>query len=142
MLKGGFVAGLLLAGTVAAQSGEWRGTWSATAKGLAISGGWTARAGTEPNTGTGAWTLYDHSGKTIAAGSWSARKAEKAWEGSWSARLPDGKVLSGKWATQAPLNPVASFTELFESAAKDVLSGTWQHGGDSGAWSIRTAGKR
>lgn len=127
---------LLAPAWLAAQGEEWRGTWSATGGRGVLAGGWTARRHTEPNTVVGTWTLVDPNGRQLAAGTWSARKAGKAWQGSWQARESKG-AMAGTWSARLAGNAAAPFAALFEAALRDAISGGWQRGRQSGAWSIR-----
>jgi hypothetical protein len=132
------LASLSLAAT--AQAKNWSGTWTATAgAGKAFGGTWDAASGDDPNTVQGSFAVVDPSGTTLAAGTWAARKDAKTWQGSWQARAASGQVFSGTWRAQAQLPSTASFAELFELAATQIVRGTWAMGAAySGAWSIRT----
>jgi hypothetical protein len=120
------------------QSGR-EGSWSATSRtGLTLKGTWTAVA--DPKTGavTGTWTLDGAQGKTAMRGGWSAAKSPKGWTGAWRAVVTGRKgEYSGSWDATVDLKPDAPFAGLFELALKDVVSGGWRAGGQSGAWSIR-----
>ncbi len=129
---------LAVAAQLGAQSPSWRGTWSATGLGRTLTGAWTARSGDDSNTVLGSWTLLDPAGKPLASGYWSARKAEKSWEGAWQTRDAKGLTLSGSWSAQAPIPVPAGLSGLLEAALSQVAKGTWQRGGRKGAWAIRT----
>jgi hypothetical protein len=101
-------------------------------------GTWTAHAGAEPDTAAGGWKLLNNDGGVQSSGTWSLRKLGGQWHGSWSARLPDDRIISGEWTANTKLDPSASFLDLMGTAVSDVVSGTWQSGRQSGAWSIRT----
>ncbi|HWP60798.1 MAG TPA: hypothetical protein VNL14_23085 [Candidatus Acidoferrales bacterium] len=113
-------------------------TWSAvTSAGRTFAGTFTADA--DPATGTvsGIWTLRDSAGKNVMGGSWSANKTEKGWNGAWSARVLGSKnEYSGTWTTSHRFPTGASFADLFEAAAKEVIGGEWLATGNSGSWSI------
>ena len=128
---------LLLAGCVWPLLGQTYGTWTATGAGQTLSGAWTAQPHTEPNTMWGKWSLRDPYGREMAGGSWSARKVAKAWRGSFQAQVVGGSAVSGNWTARVGKGADASFTELFESAMKAAVSGSWHRGRRAGAWSIR-----
>jgi len=123
-----------------AQPPAWKGTWSATAGGRKLAGSWTARVHAEPTAGWGFWSLLDPSGKQLATGSWSARKAERSWQGNWQAQYqaPSKQAFSGTWTARSNLDPSAALSELLQSALADIVSGTWGTDKLSGNWSIRT----
>ncbi len=125
-------------GIAAAQPARWHGTWSATDGRTTLRGTWSANAGDNPDIGLGQWTMLDASGRVIAGGTWSARKAEQRWEGSWRARDPSGHTYSGSWTAQLPLQPPAHFSDMLELSLSKVVSGGWRTArGRAGAWSIR-----
>ena len=133
------VVGLWLwAGVFSAQSTRWRGTWTATVGGQPVTGTWTASLGENPNVALGGWTLLDGSGKPIASGTWSARKADKGWQGAWQARVSSGQTHSGTWTARSPIVSPARLVDLLDFALTNITSGTWQTTRkQSGAWSIR-----
>ena len=128
---------LVLVAPLGAQSGLWSGTFSATGFGRTRTGAWTATRADDSNTVLGSWTLLDPAGKPLASGSWSARKAEKRWEGAWQTRDAKGQTLSGSWTAQSPIPAPSGLTDLLDYALSQVASGAWQRGGRRGAWSIR-----
>ena len=137
---------LLLAATIfaaqpAAQTtlGRRSNTWAArSSTGLTLAGTWTAKA--DPKTGavTGTWTLNDAQGRVTASGGWSAAKSPSGWSGSWRAAAA-GRAgeYAGTWTARVTLAPDARFAELFAKAAEAAVSGTWQAGSQSGAWTIQ-----
>lgn len=118
-----------------------RGSWSASSRtGLTLGGTWTATA--DPKTGsvTGAWTLIDEKGTIVRRGAWSAAKSPKGWTGAWRAAVSGSKgEYAGTWSADVDLEPDVRFADLFELAVKTVVSGAWQVGRQSGAWSIRAS---
>jgi hypothetical protein len=120
------------------------GTWSArTSTGVTFGGTWTAAA--DPKTGavTGTWTLNDASGRTVRSGGWSAAKSPKGWSGAWRAAVSGAQgEYSGTWTASLDLKPDAPFADLFQSALKAAVSGSWRAGAQSGAWSIRASAAR
>ena len=131
---------LSLSLAAAAQPKTWGGTWVATvgSGGRAFRGTWDATPGRDPDTVLGNWTVMDQAGATVADGTWSARKAEKIWKGSWQARGRSGQQYAGTWRAQSQLPPSTQFAELFEFALTKIAGGTWQMStAYSGTWSIR-----
>jgi len=117
------------------------GTWAASnGGGQTFIGTWTAIPDSTGKTVTGTWTLGDPRNPPSMNGAWSAAKAATRWNGAWRA-VAAGKTqeYSGTWASGVDLNGSATFAELFEKAVGAALSGTWQMGPQSGAWSIRAA---
>jgi hypothetical protein len=117
--------------------GARSGTWSATSGKSTFMGTWTAVPDTN-RTVTGTWTLADAEGKTVAFGGWSAATASGRWSGAWRANIT-GRAgeYSGTWTSSVGATPNARFGDLFERAARMVVSGTWTTRARSGAWSIR-----
>ena len=118
---------------------NWFGTWSARASsGLTLMGTWTAIPDPTNGTVTGTWSLPNAQGNEVASGAWSAAKSPERWTGGWRAVIA-GRAgeLSGTWTADGDLEGARSFVDLFEKAVEAIVSGTWQGGGRSGAWSIR-----
>jgi hypothetical protein len=114
-------------------------TWAArSSTGQMLAGTWTASE--DPKTGavTGAWTLVDAQRRTVASGGWSAAKSPKGWTGSWRA-LAVGRSgeYAGTWTASVDLKADAKLHDLFVRAIEAAVSGTWQAGGQSGAWTIQ-----
>jgi hypothetical protein len=116
------------------------GTWAArSGAGLTLGGTWTAVADAKTGAVTGTWTLNDAGGKVLRRGGWSAAKSPKGWSGAWRAVVTGSQgEYSGTWRADVDLKPDARFADLFESALKAVVGGSWRAGAQSGAWSIRT----
>jgi hypothetical protein len=133
-----FLAALLIF-TVQASGVEIRGTWSASSNaGRSFAGTWTAEA--HPESGlTGTWTLRDAAGKILMSGAWSASKSPTAWSGAWRAIVTGAGEYVGTWTAQSSLAHKRSLADLFESASRAVVTGTWKTGPYSGSWSIRAA---
>jgi len=136
-LRARWWGGLALVAQLGAHSPQWSGTWAATGLGRTLTGTFAATRGDDSHTVLGYWTLLDPAGKSLASGSWSARQAEKRWEGAWQTRDAKGQTLSGSWTAQSPLPAPSGLTDLLEAALSQVAHGTWQRGGRRGAWSIR-----
>ncbi|CAN5754746.1 hypothetical protein BH18ACI5_BH18ACI5_04120 [soil metagenome] len=118
---------------------QCRNTWSArSSTGQTLAGTWTIGNDTANGAGTGTWTLVDANGRTLARGGWSAAKAKTEWTGAWRSIVSGTKIeYAGTWSAAVDLKPNAPFANLFEMAAREVVSGKWRAGGHSGAWSIR-----
>jgi hypothetical protein len=121
-----------------ASGAQLQGTWSATSPRGTLAGSWTA----EDHQGavvTGTWTLQDAGGKILLQGGWSASKSAQSWNGAWRSSVTgSGGEFAGTWAGSVAASPQANVIEMFASALRAVVSGTWKSGGASGAWSIRT----
>jgi hypothetical protein len=115
------------------------GTWSAaTGGGIPFAGTWTATADATHRTVIGTWTLVDAQRKPIANGNWSASKSADKWSGAWRANVADRPgEYTGTWTASAELKASGSFADLFEKAARTMVSGTWRAGAYSGPGSIR-----
>ncbi len=120
--------------------GTLSGAWSATNGSTTFMGTWTALPDTTRGTVIGTWTLADPQGATVAFGGWSAAKSAAQWAGTWRANIT-GRAgeYTGTWTSSVDLRPAARFVDLFATAARTVVSGTWNTSGRSGAWSIRAA---
>lgn len=115
---------------------ELQGTWSATSPRGYLAGTWTAEDHQSAGV-TGTWTLQDATGKTLLQGGWSASKSPQAWNGAWRSTVSGGSgEFAGTWTSSVSASPQAHLIEMFVSALRAVVSGTWQ-AGSSGTWSIR-----
>jgi hypothetical protein len=114
-------------------------TWAArSSTGQTFEGTWTASE--DPKTGavTGGWTLLDAQRRVIAQGGWSAAKSPTGWSGSWRAvAVGRSSEYSGTWSSKVDLAPASKLSELFAKALEAAVSGTYQTGGQSGAWTIQ-----
>jgi hypothetical protein len=125
--------------SVLASAAELSGSWSASSSGRILAGTWTAAPHQQTGGVTGAWTLRDPGGKILMSGSWSASKSPQTWNGAWRAMVAGGGEYSGTWTAESPLAPEAPLAELFASAVRAVVAGTWKAGPYSGSWSIRAS---
>jgi hypothetical protein len=131
----------MLAGSAILASGaELHGVWSATSKAGNLAGTWTAEAHPESGGVTGVWTLRGPDGKLLMRGGWSASKSPQEWNGAWRANVTGraGEYL-GTWTVTTTLAPGAPLSDMIESALREVVTGTYKAGADSGSWSIRTS---
>jgi hypothetical protein len=109
---------LLVASVPAAASDEPRpvieGSWIATFGQRQFRGEWSAQAlANNTNAAVGSWTVFDDGEQIVMRGTWSAEKAANRWEGSWSARVENGPVLSGTWGA----DPKSMAGKTFEGPA-------------------------
>jgi hypothetical protein len=132
---------MLAVSSVLASGAEMRGSWSASStNGRSFGGTWTAEAHKESGGVTGTWTLRESAGKVLMSGVWSASKSPQAWNGAWRAIVAGGSGdYSGTWTAEGALAPESRLADLFESAIRAVVSGTWKVGAYSGAWSVRAS---
>ena len=116
------------------------GTWGArTTSGPTLMGTWTAVPDSTGNIVTGTWTLADAQGRPVANGAWSAAKSPDRWTGAWRSVVAGRPgEYSGTWTAAADMKAYPWFADLFEKAVKEIVSGNWRAGNQSGAWSIRT----
>ena len=111
----------LLAASVSAAMGQQprpviEGSWIATFGQRQFRGEWSAQAlATNTNAAVGSWTLFDDGEQIVMRGTWSAEKAANRWDGSWSARVENGPVLSGTWGA----DPKTMAGKSFGHAAPD-----------------------
>ena len=116
---------------------ELKGTWSATSPRGVLAGTWTAEDQQSAGV-SGTWTLQDASGKILLQGGWSMSKSAQSWNGAWRSTISGGSgEFAGTWTSSLSASPQANLIEMFQSALRAVVSGTWKMGSSSGAWSIR-----
>lgn len=118
--------------------GRRTNTWAArSSSGLSLAGTWTATE--DPKTGavTGTWTLLDK-GRVTANGGWSAAKEPSGWNGSWRA-VATGRSgeYAGTWTAMVDPRSTGKLIDLFTKAIEGAISGTFQSGKQSGAWTIQ-----
>ena len=123
---------------VMASGTELQGTWTAASPRGTLAGTWTAEDHDSAGV-TGTWTLQDASGNILLQGGWSASKSARLWNGAWRSTVSGGSgEFAGTWTSSVSASPQADLIEMFKSALREVVSGTWQ-AGSSGTWSIRAA---
>jgi hypothetical protein len=129
--------------SLAADQGQWQGTWVATAGGgIALAGTWNAVPGEAPDTIAGSWSLRDQNGSELATGTWAAGKEGKVWKGTWQARRASSQVYDGSWRAPSELPATARLPGLLEAAISNAISGSWRMGSYAGAWTIRAYAPR
>jgi hypothetical protein len=129
----------LAVSAVLASGAELRGTWSASTGTRNLAGTWTADS-REDGSATGTWAIQDATGKILIQGGWSLSKAAQSWDGAWRATVSGSAAeYAGTWTGTVSRPPDARLAEMFESALRAVVSGTWKSGPYSGSWSIRAS---
>jgi hypothetical protein len=144
MTKWGLTVTLLLASCAVAQQAPrtLRGNWSATAgPNQVLRGRWLARVLPDtPNTARGSWTLLNKRNQVVLQGTWAARKSARGWYGTWAARIPNGRSVSGKWkAEMATSNckTCKTFEDMLKQATEEQIFGSWQSGPARGNWRLQ-----
>ena len=103
---------LLLASCAVAQPvPSLQGSWIATAgPSRFLRGRWSAQILPDTkNAANGSWALFSESNQVVLEGTWSARKSESGWRGTWSARIQKGRpylvpgTLRWRTSTARPL---------------------------------------
>ncbi len=117
-------------------SSVFRGTWKATADPTQIlRGTWSGQTlAHSPNTAWGSWTLLNEASEIFLRGTWSAQKVRQGWQGSWTARTPNGRSLSGAWTGDLQDFSVKTFQEMLERTAATEVAGSWRSGRKRGNW--------
>jgi hypothetical protein len=129
---------LMLGGATLLSAEQISGGWSANVAGRTLGGAWTAQPHEQQDTAWGTWSLLDRSGRKLASGTWSARKVAGQWEGGWQAEVDGRGSYSGSWAADAGVDGSAPMFKLFQTAADDVVHGTFRTSSRiSGSWAIR-----
>ncbi len=117
------------------------GRWLATADdGRVFAGTWSAAFAVEtPNAAIGAWKLVDETGtKVLMRGTWSARRVQGAWRGSWAARVEGSGAASGQWTADAKSATGAkTFRDLLALTGEKQIGGTWRAGRSHGNWWLK-----
>jgi hypothetical protein len=114
-----------LTGSWMASTGEeryFRGTWSAEI------------SAQNRNAARGSWTLLGDGGDVVMEGTWSARKAEQGWQGSWTARISKGGSLSGSWSADLAAVAGKTMEEMLNRTNQKQVAGSWQSGRYQGYW--------
>lgn len=113
-----------------------QGSWIATAESNRVfRGHWLAHVLPDArNAASGTWTLVNDNNQVVLEGTWSARKSAGGWQGTWSARIRNGRPLTGTW--QAALGDFngKTFEDMLKRAAEKQISGSWQSGRAQGNW--------
>jgi hypothetical protein len=140
-----FVLAVLAAALAFAQqsSRSLTGDWMATAGQQVLRGAWTAQTSSRTsNSAYGSWTLIAGDGELVAQGTWSARKSAGEWHGTWTARVGNGRSLSGSWDAAVSDSKIKTFAEMFQATSKKQISGEWHSGGNAGNWWLEASPPR
>jgi hypothetical protein len=118
------------------------GSWIATFGQRQFRGEWSAQAlANNTNAAVGSWTVFDEGEQIVLRGTWSAEKAATRWEGSWSARVENGPVLSGTWGADPKSMAGKTFEDLLRQTGEKQIAGWWRgRAGQHGNWWLRALG--
>jgi hypothetical protein len=110
-----------------------RGTWAASAGPRTFHGRWWAELHTNTkNAASGSWTLLSDSNQILLEGAWSARKSQRVWEGTWTARVKSGRPFSGTWSSD--LKEGTTFEDMLKLAIEKQATGSWVSERMQGNW--------
>jgi hypothetical protein len=115
---------------------ELTGMWKATVgNGPVMQGMWLAQISkASPNAASGSWSLLSDGGEIVLQGTWSARKTGQSWQGSWRARVGNGRSLSGTWSAALSESKGQTFQEMLALTMQKQIGGAWQSGPYQGNW--------
>jgi len=100
-----------------------------------LRGGWSAEVSPgSRNRAQGSWTLLSDAGEILLQGTWSARKADRDWQGTWTARTSNGRSLSGTWSAYLPDFTGKTLEEMLKRTLVKQVAGSWQSGRHQGNW--------
>jgi hypothetical protein len=119
--------------------GALRGNWIATAGPTRFFRGfWSGEIlpGTH-NAAKGSWTLLGDRGQILLEGTWSAKKSDGAWQGTWSARVTRGRSFSGSWNAAIADSGAKTFEDMLKQTFEKQVSGSWQSGRLQGNWQLQ-----
>ena len=117
------------------------GEWIATVEsGRSLRGRWVGQALPEdPNALHGSWLLLSDSGKIALSGTWSARKTQRGFRGSWSVQDQSHRTVSGTWRVAVGSGGGTTLQQLLEQTLVGQVSGAWRSGRRQGQWWVRGA---
>jgi hypothetical protein len=123
---------------------ELTGTWKATAgNGPMLQGMWLAQlSNANPNASSGSWSLLNDASEVVLQGTWSARKTSQRWEGRWTARVGNGRSLSGTWSASLGDFNGKTFQEMLALTMQRQIGGAWQSGRYQGNWWLEASGPK
>ena len=137
------MCGLWLLGVAMGSTGKgqtattvYQGSWTASAGGERyLRGTWSGQlSGASRNSAQGSWTLISDAGEVLMEGSWSARKAGQAWEGTWTARVARDGSFSGTWSADLKASDGKTLEEMLMRTIEKQVAGAWQSGRMAGYW--------
>jgi hypothetical protein len=114
----------------------FRGNWTATADPTQIfRGTWSAQTSAHsPNAARGSWTLLNQASEIVLQGTWSASKLREGWQGTWTAKTPNGRPFSGTWTAELADFSGNKFQEMLERTVVREVAGSWRTGRQHGNW--------
>jgi len=123
---------------------ELTGMWTASVgNGPLLRGTWLAQVSTATsNAASGSWSLLNDASEIVLTGTWSARKASRSWEGSWTARVKGGRSLSGTWSAGLADFNGKTMREMLALTMQKQIAGAWQSGRYQGNWWLEGSGKK
>jgi hypothetical protein len=87
----------------------------------------------------GTWNLVSRAGQVLLTGTWSARKRDGAWDGTWTAQPENGPVYEGAWSARVRIPPKSVFSDMLDAARKAAVTGGWEtRGGLRGGFTVWT----
>jgi hypothetical protein len=115
------------------------GEWIATVdSGQSLRGKWVGQTLPEdPNALHGSWLLLSDTGRILLSGTWSARKAQHGFRGSWSAHDQSRRAVSGTWRVTAGSSGVTTLQQLLEQTLAGQVAGAWRSGRRQGQWWVK-----
>lgn len=117
----------------------FRGNWTATAGPTQIfRGTWSAQTSPHrPNAAQGSWTVLNEASEIVLQGTWSASKSREGWQGTWTAKTPNGRPFSGTWTADLADFSGKTFQEMLERTVLREVAGSWQMSRQHGNWWLR-----
>ena len=129
---------LLLASCAVAQQPPpvLRGSWiAASGPNRVLRGRWSAQVLADTkNAAHGSWTLLNHGDQIVLEGTWSARKSSRGWQGTWSARIQNGRAVFGMWEAEMADSNWKTFEDMLKRTVEKQIGGSWQSGRAQGNW--------
>ena len=122
----------------------FEGTWTATTGPTQVfRGTWSAQTSPQsPNSARGSWMLLNEASEIVLQGTWSMRKMNQGWQGSWTARVAKGQTFSGTWnADLADFSGKTIERMLVRTIEKEV-AGSWRSGRHQGNWWLKGSRQR
>jgi hypothetical protein len=120
------------------------GIWTATAgSGQVLRGTWSGQTlPHSPNTVRGSWTLFNEASELLLQGTWSARKTNKGWQGSWTARTSIGGAFTGSWSADLSDFKGETIEDMLKRTAEMQIAGYWRSGRQQGNWWLDGSGAK
>jgi len=121
---------------------SYRGTWIASAGPTKLFRGrwWANFQPKARNNAQGSWTLLSESNQILLEGTWSAQKSPRGWEGTWSARVGEGRAFSGSWSSYVSDVNIKTFEDMLKAVLEKQIGGAWRKGRMQGNWWLQGPG--